>query len=53
MDPIFDGMVGIVDDVAVYTKDDKGHGEVLHNLLRVDEGSEHMFNRNNLQSKRI
>ena len=53
MDQIFDGMVGIVDDVAVYTKDDKGHGEVLHNLLRVDEGSEHMFNRNNLESKRI
>ena len=53
MDQVFDGAVGIVDDVAVYTKDDKGDDEILQNLLRVDEGSGHMFNRNNLQSKRI
>ena len=43
MDKIFDGAVGIFDDVAVYTNDDKGHNEVLHNLF-VDEKSVLVFN---------
>ena len=37
MDKIFDGTVGIFDDVVVYTNDDKGHNEVLHNLFFAEE----------------
>ena len=34
-----DGTVGIADDIAVYTKDEKEHDEVLHNLLSVTKES--------------
>ena len=39
-----DRMVGIADDIAVYTKDDKQHHKVLHNLLRVIKEDGLVFN---------
>ena len=39
-----DGTVGTADHVAVYTKDDKEHNQVLHNLLRVAKESRLVFN---------